>query len=283
LLDILYFFFFLILISFDLIPELMGVPSSSFTDTYSENVTDLMIKMVEYIQALDNLKNPASVPGPGPGPDAGHGAVPANKGISPTHGRLEKNRNGFPILPDPISSDGWKKTTWDALFTDYLGKQYHMATGGKIMHIPYKLINENQREFIDPRYLPRNTIFRPPRNIVLQEIKGIFEYLLQRQRDHGPEDTFIFKSIKSKGNTVPSQYKPIDNNLNESQPTDDPGPGPGPIPNPASGPIPNPASGPDAGLAAGLAAGGTLAPNSNAGPNSYLNTPPPSQDQILGT
>ena len=193
----------------------MGVASASFTDTYSEKVTDLMINMVEYIQAMDSLKNPS--PGPGPGPTLTPGPVPSpvpaprvGSKVGPTHGKLEKNCNGFPILPDPIPSDGWKKTAWDALFTEYLSKQYHMATGGKIMHIPYKRISKDQHKFIDPKYLPRNTKFHPPRNIGLQKIKDIFEYILKRQRDHGPEDTFIFKSIKLKGETILSQYKPND-------------------------------------------------------------------------
>ena len=200
----------------------MGVSSASFTDTYREKVTDLMINLVEYIQCMDNLKNPAT----GTGTGDGNALTSVNNNSGPTQGQLKKNRNGFPILPDPLPDDNFKKTEWEALFTEYLGQQYHLATGGKIMQIPYKRISENQRDFIDSKYLPRKTIFRAPRNIALQEMKGIFEYLLERQRVHGPEDTFKFKSIKLKGKTVPSHYKPSDNNesdQNESDPDPDPG------------------------------------------------------------
>jgi hypothetical protein len=214
----------------------MGVPSASFTNTYTAKVTDLMINMVEFIQAMDNLKNPISTIGPGPGPapvpDAGNRGNHVNR-----IDQLEKNRNGYPILPDPLPNDSFKKTGWDTLFTNYLGQQYHLATGGKIMHIPYKRISENELDFIDSKYLPPNTIFRPPRNIPLQEIKGIFAYLLERQRLHGPEDTFRFKSIKLKGETVPSQYKPIDNT--EREQNSGPGPGPGPEPAPERHPTPS--------------------------------------------
>ena len=49
-------------LSFDLIAELMGVPSSSFIDTYHEKVTDIMMKLVEYVQSMDKYKNTLSGP-----------------------------------------------------------------------------------------------------------------------------------------------------------------------------------------------------------------------------
>jgi hypothetical protein len=200
----------------------MGVSSASFTDTYREKITDLMINLVEYVQCMDNLKNPSSPTGTGIGTATGPGntLTPVINNIGPTQLPLEKNRNGFPILPDPLPND-LKKTAWEALFTEYLGQQYHLATGGKTLQIPYKRITENQKDFIDSKYLPRKTTFRPPRNITLQEMKGIFEYLLERQRIHGPEDTFKFKSIKLKGETVPSQYKHIGNDNNQNEDSDD--------------------------------------------------------------
>ena len=67
--------------------------------------------------------------------------------------KKKKNENGYPILPDPISLEGWKKLTWDHLFTDYLGQQYQLAYRGitkKIQkkQIPYKIISEKQQFFI---------------------------------------------------------------------------------------------------------------------------------------
>jgi hypothetical protein len=255
----------------------MGVPSATFTDTYREKITDLMINLVEYVQCMDKLKNPESGPGLGAGTGTGTGdtIIPIKKSC------LEKNRNGFPILPDPLPDDQTKKTAWDALFTDYLGQQYHLATGGKIMQIPYKLISENQREFIDSKYLPRNTIFRPPRNIILQEMKSIFEHLLQRQRIHGPEETFKFKSIKSKGNMVPSQYKPIynyesDPNVADDNPLHNTSPGAGPGPGPGLRPLPIATVTPqNPNTSTPAARQPHIYPNTRA--VSQLNTPPPSQ------
>ena len=191
----------------------MGVPSSSFIDTYNEKVTDLMVKLVEYVQAMDktllNTSNFSVGTGTGLGADTGADDLPRTFTVEKSI-VLGKDVNGFPILPDPIPSDGWKKTNWDSLFTDYLSQQYHLACGGIKRHIPYKQISEKQQDFIDKKYLPRKTMFRPPRNITLDEMKTIFEHFLQSQRSNGPENTFKFKSIKLKGKTVSANYKILD-------------------------------------------------------------------------
>ena len=200
----------------------MGVPSASFVETYSAKVTELMIHLVEYIQYLDNIKTPPIPPDPSPGTNpslisgSGSGRIPVAFSTANST-PLDKNENGFPILPDPIPGDKWKKVDWDKLFTDFLGQQYYLATGGKTKHIPYKLIQENQRSFIDSKYLPGKMVFRPPRNIVFDDMKMIFDHLLQRQREHGPEDTFRFKSIKWKGKKEHPQYQKIDNNNSDSE------------------------------------------------------------------
>jgi hypothetical protein len=207
----------------------MGVPSTSFIDTYPGKVNDLMISLVEYVQAIDRIRNPpnASQPTSNPGGGTNTDTIPIINPLSSI--QLEKNLNGYPILPDPIPSEGWKKGSWDRLFTDYLGELYQLACGGKDRHIPYKRIGENQKEYIDPKYLPRKTTFKPPRNITVLEMKGIFEHFLQRQKKYGPEDAFKFKSIKLKGETVPALYK-SDSIIVSSVPG--PGSGPGPSPGP---------------------------------------------------
>jgi hypothetical protein len=143
----------------------MGVPSSPFIDTYNDKINDLMVKLVEYIQVMDNFLHPPSsadpVPNPGgiyTGPAPGPTGIPT-KMIIQEPPILEQKENGYPILPNPIPSDGWKKTAWDSLFTDYIGKQYQLACGGKPNHIPYKCITEKQQDFIQNKYLPRKTIF----------------------------------------------------------------------------------------------------------------------------
>ena len=202
----------------------MGVPSVSFVDTYSRKVTDLMISLVEYVQAMDNILNPSN-------PAAGTTTNNVQTPKSLTNLQLDKTPNDYPILPDPIPSEGWKKGTWDELFTDYLSQMYHLACGGQDKHIPYKLIMENQREFIDPKYLPRKMAFRSPHNTGFNEMKALFDHFLKRQSKYGPEDTFKFKSIKFRGEIVPAQYVSIDSDVPEPVP-DITGPvssGPGPI------------------------------------------------------
>jgi hypothetical protein len=207
--------------SFDRIAEMMRVPSSSFVDTYSVMVMDIMVKLVEYVQTMDKFLNPPSGPGGGTsigtagGTVDGTGELPSNMMIQKSS-ILEKNKNGYPVLPDPIPSEGWKKTTWDSLFTDYVGQQYHLACGGITKHIPYKRISEKQEDFIENQYLPPKTTFRPPRNINLDEMKSIFDHFLQRQRKKGPEETFKFKSIKFKGKTIPANYYTISDEENEN-------------------------------------------------------------------
>lgn len=169
-----------------------------------------MINIVEYVQALDNILKPPRPIGTGTGPGINIPLRTSQPSSLPTTkvppNTLEKNPNGYPILPIPFPSDTWKKTAWDSLFTEYLGQHYNLACGGKDRHIPYKRISENQTKYIDPKYLPRGTDFRPPRNIGINEMKSIFQHLLSRQQKHGPEDTFKFKSIKLKGITVPAIY-----------------------------------------------------------------------------
>ena len=119
----------------------MGVPSASFIDTYSVKVTDLMINLVEYIQAMDNLLTPLVQTGTALRTGTRIGlrinSAPLLNRNSSTLLHLQKNANGYPILPDPLPTEGWKKKAWDCLFTDYLGQQYHLAFAGKIKHIPY--------------------------------------------------------------------------------------------------------------------------------------------------
>ena len=114
-------------LSFDRIAELMGVPSSSFIDTYCEKVTDIMMKLVEYVQSMDKYKNTLS--GLCSSTNGGNAEIPSNLIIHKLI-TLKRNENGYPILPDPIPLEGWKKLTWDHLFTDYLGQQYQLAYGG---------------------------------------------------------------------------------------------------------------------------------------------------------
>ena len=75
-------------ISFDHIAKLMGVPSTSFVDTYNQAVTDLMVKLVEYVQAIDKILNPIH------GPNNSTGHSPDGVQLKPIHLKsttLEKN------------------------------------------------------------------------------------------------------------------------------------------------------------------------------------------------
>ena len=171
-------------------------------------------------------------------PAFGPGISPRNA-LSQRNIELEKNEDGYPILPDPIPSDGWTKGNWDNLFTEYLGQHYHLACGGIMKHIPYKRISEEQDAFIDKKYLPKNTKFRSPRNITIKEMKSIFDFFLQRQRTKGPQESFRFKSIKFKGKTVSPNYV-----KQTPDPTPSPTPAPTPTPDSAPTPAPTPTSAP---------------------------------------
>ena len=111
---------------FDRIAKLMGVPSASFIDTYYAKVTDLMINLVEYIQSLENRLSPPEQNGTGTASNIGNGT---GNNISPMSSPLtlilQQSLKGYPIIPDPIPSEGWKKTHWENLFSDFIHQQYH--------------------------------------------------------------------------------------------------------------------------------------------------------------
>jgi hypothetical protein len=88
----------------------------------------------------------------------------------------------------------------------WLTRGIELATAGKSSHVPYAEIEKRQTRFIESKYLPRNTKIRQPRNLTKAVIKEIFEHLLERQKMHGPEATFLFKSVKSGDNIVPAKY-----------------------------------------------------------------------------
>ena len=92
---------------------------------------------------------------------------------------LQQSPKGYPIIPDPIPSEGWKKTHWENLFSDFIRQQYHLALGGKNHRVPYKRIAEKQIDFIEPKYLPQKTILKSPRNTTIDKIKLILEFFLK--------------------------------------------------------------------------------------------------------
>ena len=254
----------------------MGVPSASFFDTYSAKITELMVNLVEYVQAMDIILNPTQEENrpditTRTGTRIGAGFTEKLPTQAPI--QFENNSNDFPILPNPIPSEGWKKGTWDRFFTDYLGQIYHLACGGKRKLIPYKHISRYQTEFIDPKYLPRKTTFRCPRNIPLLEMKRIFEHLLKRQQIHGPEDTFKFRSIKFKGDIVPARYKTNDNDSSVSS-SDTSTTSSIPNPTPVSTPVPTPVST----LVTTPAPSRAPSPQDNRPPSTAPNRAPSGQD-----
>src|ERR1700678_3268124 len=120
----------------------MGVPSSSFVNTHSEKVTDLMVKLVEYVQAMNKILNPPNLSvgtGTRPVADTGTDDLPRNFTVQKST-VLEKNVNGFPVLPDPIPSEGWKKITGKSLSITSIASTILGALGGIKKHIPYKQI-----------------------------------------------------------------------------------------------------------------------------------------------
>jgi hypothetical protein len=88
----------------------------------------------------------------------------------------------------------------------WLTRGIEWATAGKSSHVPYAEIEKRQTRFIESKYLPRNTKIRQPRNLTKAVIMEIFEHLLERQKMHGPDETFRFKSVKSGDNIIPAQY-----------------------------------------------------------------------------
>jgi hypothetical protein len=98
--------------SFDRIAELMGVPSTTFLDTYQDNVQHMKLSFLKYVKALQSKQR--------------HPALPFGIGNDPDEPKvvLESTGGGYPILPIPLPSQNWKKKDWEDLFTMYMGRHY---------------------------------------------------------------------------------------------------------------------------------------------------------------
>jgi hypothetical protein len=60
------------------------------------------------------------------------------------------------------------------------------------------------------KYLPRGTTICQARGLSKETIADIFEHIGSRQKNHGAEDAFRFKSIKKGNQFVPAKYREAD-------------------------------------------------------------------------
>ena len=92
----------------------MGVPASTFLDTYTDNVKKMRLILLNYMKAL---RTNHSQPG-----------VPIGIGIGKAQHKLklvlETTTEGYLILPIPLQSQNWNKHDWEDLFMMYIGQHY---------------------------------------------------------------------------------------------------------------------------------------------------------------
>ncbi|KDR67376.1 hypothetical protein GALMADRAFT_216469 [Galerina marginata CBS 339.88] len=176
------------------IAELMGYRTSPFKQLHGTLVKDMKNALMNYVKVLETT----AISGDVPFSDSGVRLPP---GTGMDKGKLKFNFEttglGYPILPNPIPCLGWGKTDWEIFLKSYLSAHYYLATAKKTEHVPYKQINLDQSAYIDPKYLPDDMALRDPRNLIKEKTVSFFNHLIERQKSHGPEETFRFKGIKT--------------------------------------------------------------------------------------
>lgn len=90
----------------------MGVTSSTFLDTYPDEIQQMKLLMLKYVQTLRTWLEQGEVPF----------GIGNNKHLPKTV--LKMTDNGYPILPIPIPSSLWVKRDWEDLYTLYMGQHY---------------------------------------------------------------------------------------------------------------------------------------------------------------
>jgi hypothetical protein len=213
----------LLLISFlriDCIANLMNVKAPTFIDLHSAEVENFKYLFEQYVTGLENIqKNETTGMSFGLGVGFGH-EMPSVT--------LKLTKDGYPVLDDPLPCAKWNKKLWEKFAAGYFSAHYskflhvfkiihsmmvvELATGGKTSPVPYLFITERQKEMVEKQYFPAKFVLRHPSNLQLHEIKSLFEHLIERQRVHGPENTFKFKGFRHGGEISPALY-PGSNNM----------------------------------------------------------------------
>ncbi|KAF8168432.1 hypothetical protein B0H34DRAFT_804288 [Crassisporium funariophilum] len=134
----------LVVDAYDHISELTGVALPSFEQMYSNEMLTMKASLLKYLLAIQVKQIQGAT------------TIGATVNAEGPKVALTYTAAGFPILPRPMSTRGWKKDHWETLFMDYMGCHYKLATGGKSSHPPYGDIQQQQMTFIENKYLPRN-------------------------------------------------------------------------------------------------------------------------------
>lgn len=94
----------------------MGVPASTFLDTYTDDVKKMKLMLLNYMKALRTNRSQPDVP---IGTGIGIGEAQHKPKLV-----LETTTEGYPILPIPLRSQNWNKHDWEDLFMMYIGQHY---------------------------------------------------------------------------------------------------------------------------------------------------------------
>ena len=81
-----------------------------------------------------------------------------------------------------------------------------LASGHKKDRVPFATLHANMRQFIDPKYHPKDFTFGDPRNIKKDVILNFCQHVRSRQEEHGVPEAFRFLRYQNGKDRVVAEY-----------------------------------------------------------------------------
>lgn len=209
-----------------------------FIDIHDELTTTMQKKLLEYAKTLLDPTDTGSGTQGGapqamqsstqPSPTEG-GADSGKSGRSGRSGRFKKRvghlsletEDGYPVMPVVGATD--LKEDLEDLLRGYLAAQYsksaligvrhlwlkrrvELASGCRKDRVPFSTVQANVRQFIDPKYHPKDFKFEDPRNIKKDIIIKFCCHVRERQEKHGVSEAFRFLRYQNGKERAPAEY-----------------------------------------------------------------------------
>ncbi|CAA7269614.1 unnamed protein product [Cyclocybe aegerita] len=181
----------------------------SFSERYPKEFADIDKYLNRYLQYQDgelNGENPEPV------------RVRLRKHIL----ELARDRKGYPLLPSQSREDSLpydKHIIWS-----FMTLHYCFATGRKKTKVPWACINDQQRDFIQPKYLPKGFDLVEPSDMKQEDVNTLLEFWRDRQSKCSPGEIFRFHQVTTSTcdlTMIPIRYSAPPRKKKEKPPTED--------------------------------------------------------------
>ncbi|KAF8810596.1 hypothetical protein BYT27DRAFT_7240674 [Phlegmacium glaucopus] len=87
---------------------------------------------------------------------------------------LNRDVKGFPLVPPPQEGD--TLVYMKQIIRSFITMHYRFASGHEHDRVPWKRIKENMADFIDPKYLPENTVIDDPSDMKKEHIMQLLNH-----------------------------------------------------------------------------------------------------------